>query len=149
MRNYKVAILGKLQSKFEAPFNDKSWDIWAYNYHIDDYRLPRITTWFDLHSKNPNPKAIITRSSFPFDCCESLLGGAYFNNTASYLIAYAILKKYKEIALYGMRFQTEDEKRLLQYQNTRELLFFAKGKGIKVSTPADPVMLCMYPRYGE
>ena len=33
-RNYKVAILGKLPTKFEAPFDDESWDIWAYNYRL-------------------------------------------------------------------------------------------------------------------
>lgn len=148
MRNYKVAILGKLPTKFNAPFEDSTWDIWAYNYHTDAYRFPRITTWFDLHKEKPNPNAQITRDTFPFLACEKLVGGTYFNNTAPYLIAFAILKRYKEIALYGMRFTADQEERLAQRQNVRELLFFAKGRKIKVSAPSDPIMLQAYPRYG-
>lgn len=148
MRNYKVAILGKLPTKFDAPFNDSTWDIWAYNYHADEYRIPRVTTWFDLHKNNPNPKASITRDNFPFLACEQLVGGSYFNNTAPYLIAYAVLKRYKEIALYGMRFMADQEERTAQRQNVRELIFFARGRKIKVTVPSDPIILQAYPRYG-
>jgi hypothetical protein len=65
------------------------------------------------------------------------------------LIAYAILQGYKEIALYGMRFDAEHEaRRNGEYQNVRELLFFAKGRGVKVTAPADRTMLQEYPYYG-
>ena len=120
----KVAILGKLYTKFKAPFDDYNFDIWTYNYHD------------------------ITQLNFPFDKCIDLVGGKYFNNTASWLIAYDILKKYKEIHLYGMRFQSENERRFLEYENVRELLFFAKGKGIIVKVPYDTIMLRQYPLYG-
>lgn len=143
----KVAILGKLPTKFKAPFDNKDYDIWAFNYHNE--KLPRITTWFDIHTNKPNPIADIYRQDFPFDEVEKLVGGKYFNNTASYLIAYAILKDYKEIELYGMRFETDTEKRKQEYQNVRELIFFAKGKGIKISAPVDNILLSEYARYGE
>lgn len=142
----KLAILGKLPTKFNAPFNDKDWDIWAFNYHREN--LPRVTTWFDIHAKNPNPRADITRCNFPFKDCEQLLGGQYFNNTVSYLIAYGVLQGYTEIALYGMRFLTDHEQRGNEYNNVRELIFFAKGKGIKITAPCDEVMLKQYPYYG-
>ena len=29
----KVAILGKLETKFKAPFDDPDFDIWGFNYH--------------------------------------------------------------------------------------------------------------------
>lgn len=141
----KVAILGKLSSKFFAPFDDKEWDIWAFNYHKEE--LPRITCWFDIHANNPNPIANITRDNFPFKGCENLVGGQYFNNSVSYLIAYAILKGYKEIALYGMLFENDKESRRGEYYNVRELIFFAKGKGIKISAYDKP-MLKEYPLYG-
>ena len=32
----KVAILGKLPTKFKAPFDDKKWDIWTLNYHNEE-----------------------------------------------------------------------------------------------------------------
>lgn len=145
--NNKVAILGKLPTKQNAPFNNTDWDIWAFNYHNDDPK--RVTTWFDIHAHEPNPKATINRTNFPFKECEELVGGQFFNNSVSYLIAYAILRGYKEIALYGMRFDAAHEtRRNGEYQNVRELLFFAKGRGIKITAPADKTMLQEYPYYG-
>ena len=90
----KVAILGKLASKFNAPFDDENWDIWTLNYHKEE--LPRVTLWFDIHANNPNPKANIKRENYPFKEAENLVGGQYFNNTISYMIAYAILKAIKK-----------------------------------------------------
>lgn len=145
--NKKVAILGKLETKFKAPFDDNTWDIWGFNTHKTP--PPRYTLWFDIHARGANNNADIKRDDFPFKECENLVGGQYFNNTVSYLIAYAILKGYKEIALYGVRFLRDaDEQRGGQYNNVRELLFFAKGKGIKVTAPYDTIMLREYPLYG-
>lgn len=142
----KLAILGKLDTKFKAPFNNPNYDIWAFNYH--KIMPVRYTLWFDLHANNPNPIADITRKNFPFEKVEQLLGGNYFNNSVSYLIAYAILKGYKQIELYGMRFWEDKERRNREYQNVRELIFFAKGKGIKVLAPYDDIMLSQYSLYG-
>lgn len=147
MQNKKVAILGKLQTKLYAPYWNKEWDIWTLNYNCDTV-LPRVTLWFDIHANNPNPNADITRQNYPFEEVEKLMGGQYFNNTISYMIAYAILKGYEEIALYGMRFVTDEQPRVEQYANVRELIFFAKGKGIKVTAPYDDVMLKEYTLYG-
>lgn len=147
MQNKKVAILGKLQTKQYAPFWDKDWDIWTLNYNYDDV-LPRVTLWFDIHINNPNPKADITRQNYPFEDAVNLVGGNYFNNSFSYMIAYAILKGYEEIALYGVRFISDSEPREDQYHNVRELIFFARGMGIKVTAPYDDVMLKEYKIYG-
>lgn len=142
----KLAILGKLPTKFKAPFDNPEYDIWAFNYHNEP--LPRVTKWFDIHACSPNPKADITRDNFPFKEVEELAGGQYFNNTVSYLIAYAILEGYKEIELYGMKFITDKESRNGEYQNVREWIFFAKGRGLKISAPADSEMLKQYALYG-
>lgn len=110
----------------------------------------RYSLWFDIHANGYNPIANITRKNFPFKEVENLVGGQYFNNSVSYLIGYAILKDYKEIALYGVRFLRDaDERRGGQYNNVRELLFFAKGRGIKISAPYDSILLNQYPLYGE
>lgn len=147
--NNKVAILGKLPTKFNAPFEDKEWDIWTLNKHIDCEKLPRVDLWFDIHSRGVYEKANITRGNYPFNEAEKLVGGQYFNNSISYMIAYAILKGYKEIALYGMNFNSEHEhRRDGEWQNVRELIFYAKGKGIKVIAPCDRVMLHEYKLYG-
>ena len=143
----KLAILGKLETKFKAPFDNPDFDIWGFNYH--KIMPPRYTLWFDLHTKNPNPIADITRKKFPFKKCTELLGGNYFNNTVSYLIAYAILKGYKEIYFYGMRFFDDGERRKREFQNVRELIFFAKGKGVKIKAPYDEIIMVEYPIYGQ
>lgn len=144
----KVAILGKLPTKFKAPFANSDYDIWAFNWHIDEKQIKRVDLWVDIHAKNPNPKAALTRQNFPFREVEKLLGGNYFNNTASYLIAYAILRGYKTIELYGMRFQSRDEQRKNEFNNVRELIFFAKGKGIDIKAPFDPHLFTQYELYG-
>ena len=144
----KVAILGKIETKFKSPFADKSYDIWSMNIHSDAEQIPRVDLWFDIHANKPNPNAGIKRENYPFDEAEKLVGGQYYNNSVSYMIAYAIIKGYKEIALYGMRFDYDKESRRKEYQNVRELIFFAKGKGIKVTAPADKIMLQEYEYYG-
>lgn len=148
MQRTKVAILGKLPTKHKAPFNNPDYDIWAFNWHTDEKQLKRVDLWADIHSIGFNPKATLTRKNFPFKEVEQLLGGNYFNNTASYLIAYAILKGYKTIELYGMRFQSLEEQRKQEYHNTRELIFFAKGKGIDIKAPFDPNLFTQYEYYG-
>lgn len=146
MNKTKLAILGKIETKFKAPFGNSDFDIWAFNYHPEE--IPRVDLWVDIHAKNPNPKAVLTRDNFPFSECHNLLGGNYFNNTASYLIALGIIKGYKEIHLYGMRFKSDKESRKNEYQNVRELIFFAKGRGVEIKAPYDPVMLETYSLYG-
>ena len=142
----KVAILGKLPTKFKAPFDDKDWDIWTCNYHQEG--LPRISLWFDIHANNPNPIADITRANYPFEDIEEMLGGQYINNSFSYMIAYAVYKGYEEIALYGAQFLNDQERRTGQFFNAREMIMFAKGRGIKVTAPYDSIMLQEYERYG-
>ena len=144
----KICILGKMNTKYEAPFDDKSWEIWSMNKHNDAKFIPRVDVWFDLHKDKEaftyNPNADIKKEDFPFEACHQLVDGRYFNNTAAYLIAYAILKGATEIALYGMQFIVDHERRNEEYQNVREMIFFAKGRGVKVTAPADAIMLRQY-----
>lgn len=144
----KLVILGKLDTKFKAPFNDPDYEIWAYNWHSDVNLIKRVDVWFDIHAHGANPIAKYKRDNFPFDECEKLLNGNYFNNTASYLIAFAILQGYTHIELYGMRFNSGTEIRNQEYHNVRELIFFAKGKGINITAPFDPIMFQQYQYYG-
>lgn len=142
----KVAILGKLPTKSKAPFDDKKWDIWTLNYHNEE--LPRVTKWFDIHAQGANPRADITRKNYPFKSIEKMLGGQYVNNSFSYMIAYAIYKKYTHIALYGAQFINDTERRDFQYLNVREILMFARAKGIKITAPYDNIMVQEYKLYG-
>jgi hypothetical protein len=87
--NSKVAILGKLVSKYNAPFEDMSYDIWTCNYNDP---LPRIDHIFDIHAHGANPKATITRANYPFKEAEMLVSGNYYNNTLSYMISLSVAK---------------------------------------------------------
>lgn len=136
----RVAILGKLQTKYNAPFKEDV-DIWTMNLHRDHSLIPRITCCFDLHKVPQNPNADILKKDFRFDLCKQLVGGNYFNNTVSYLIAYAILQEYEEILLYGMKFTCDHERRHGEFQNVQNLISFALGTGIPVHAPCDSVML--------
>jgi len=136
----KICILGKLQTKYEAPFDDKSWEIWAFNEHPDAKRIPRVDKWFNLHEYAADFDVDYTIKNFPFDMCENLVSGQYFNNCLSYLIAFAILQDADQIKLYGCRFDSDDKERSCEFANVRELIFFAKGLGIAISAPADRKM---------
>lgn len=146
-RNKKVAIIGKLNTRFKCPYDKPDWDIWGINKKEWETLPFKVNLWFDLHFEPFSKGQDFTRDNFPFEEIEKMIGGHYFNNTVSYVIAYAIYKGYEEIALYGMRFDAPAEKLIKQYENVRELIFFAKGKSIKVTAPYDAVMLQEYPAY--
>jgi len=133
----KICILGKLQSKYKAPFNDPSWEIWSMNKHVDEDLIPRVDKWFDIHQEIINSKATITKETFPFEACHELVHGERYCTTAAYLIAYAILQGAEEIALYGMRFTPDHSRRAQELENVRHMIWFCWGKGIKITCPAD------------
>ena len=134
----KVAIIGKKIEKFEAPYDDLSFEIWGCNKHDDFDKIPRFNLWFDIHDKstnhycNLNIKPLITIDEYPYDEIEKMLNGKRCNNSMSYMIAYAIYKGYNEIRLYGCNFKTVAENRTTQRINVVNLLYFAMGRGIKV-----------------
>jgi hypothetical protein len=145
----KLAILGKLPTKLNAPFDDADYDIWSMNLHSDTALIPRVDKWFDIHKKPENVNADVLRKDFPFEKCHNLVGGNYFNNSVSYMIAYAILQEYKHIELYGMRFSCDHERRHSEYYNVRELVFFARGKGTTVTAPVDEILLQDFTDYSN
>ena len=44
----KVAIVGGGPSRRRAPYDDETWEIWAFSSRA--WRYPRVTRWFELHS---------------------------------------------------------------------------------------------------
>ena len=148
----KVAILGKLPSKFKAPFDDEEFQIYGCNVHQDMEKIPRYDVWFDIHSNpstytNIDKSKLILRTQYPLADAINLVGGCFFNNSISYMIAYAILQGASVIHLYGVALQNGEEIRTKQLQNVRELLMFARGKGIDIWS-IEPNVLSPYPLYG-
>ena len=85
-----ITILGKLPSKFLADFSDPQNEIWSMNLHDDEFLIPRVDVWFDLHRQPKKESANLTIKNFPFEECHKLVKGRRFCSTAAYLIAYAI-----------------------------------------------------------
>lgn len=144
-KSKKIAIIGKLPSKFKAPFNDKDWCIWGCNVHSDMKQIPRFDLWFDLHINPATYKGIhksklITATKYPYKDAIELLGGRYFNSSMIYMVVYAILQGATDIALYGVRLDSPDEVRTQQLNVLRNVLFFAKGRGINVTSIEDNIL---------
>lgn len=142
MKNNKVAIVGVGRSMMEAPFFDKSWEIWGLNHHYNKY--PRWDLWFNLHKKEYIDYKHITQANYPYSDVlkmrnieifnyKHIIKYKYFASTMSYMTAYAILKGYKHILYAGCDFVSENEKRTYQRECLEQWIAFAQGKGIKIS----------------
>lgn len=142
----KLVILGKLPTKYNCPYlNDKSWEKWSMGIHVDQVIMEQyVDKWFDLHINPANTnKTTIHLKDFPLKELEDMVNGQYFNNISAILIAYAVYLGYTHIYLAGMQFIDDTEgyhKRQKQYQNVREMIFFARGKGIVVDCYDDIII---------
>lgn len=131
MKEY--CILGKLESKYLAPYENPDITIISMNSHCDEYLLPRVDLWFDIHEEPTREKADYTKDNFPFEECEKLVHGKRFVTTTAYLIAWCILQGATKIYLYGMRFTDDgNPRRQRELHNVREMLFFCMGRGIEI-----------------
>ena len=133
MTEKHITILGKLESKFYADFEDPNNEIWSMNSHQDEFLIPRVDKWFDIHEEPTRENADYTKENFPFEKCEKLVKGKRFVTTTAYLIAFAILQGATKISLYGMRFTDDgNPRRQRELHNVREMLFFCMGRGIEI-----------------
>ena len=131
MKEY--CILGKLESKYLAPYDNTDITIISMNSHCDEYLLPRVDLWFDIHEEPTREKADYTKDNFPFEECEKLVHGKRFVTTTAYLIAWCILQGATKIYLYGMKFTDDgNPRRQRELHNVREMLFFCMGRGIEI-----------------
>ena len=101
----EFCILGKLSTKYYAPFDNENITIISMNAHSDECMIPRVDFWFDLHHNPEKENADYTINNFPFEECHKLMGRR-FCTTMSYLIAWCILQGATKISLYGSRFTT-------------------------------------------
>lgn len=143
-----IIIVGKMFTKYQILGKPTFYDtlVWSMGKH-DDHDIIKdfVDQWFDIHKYpvNTDPETIL-REDFPFEECHTLLGGRYFNNTMSYMIAYAILGGATKLSFYGCTFAFDHEKRKDQLENVRQLVAFAKGRGIDIYD-FDGVITAEYP----
>ena len=155
-----VAIVGFQHERYEAPFDDPEWECWGMNYlhtsmKTTDYAWDR---WFQLHKRQwlqlhepdhfglhhlwmmdqripiyvadewPDVRSAVP---YPKDEVEAMPKGKYHAGSFDWMVAFAILKRFKRIALYGVNLTGGGEplsaRPCLEYW-----LGVAAGRGIEI-----------------
>lgn len=159
----KVALVGGGPSRRRAPFDDSSWEIWAFSSRL--WRYPRVDRWFELHAMTDLRQQLSWRRrgrrTFAgymrylrrLDCpvymqnehpdipmsvafpLDTVLErfGRCFTSTVSYMVALAIIEKYDHIALWGI--EARGSEYIHQRPALRYLLSLARQQGIRVDLP--------------
>lgn len=161
----KVCIVGFADGhKLEAPYDSDDFEFWGINRLHTDPAVPsdRFHRWFNLHDLikyHGEDKEhleflagfsgeIVLREedidkvpfpAVPFPRQELVERyGRYFNNTISWLIAYALELGFSEIHLYGVD-MAQDAVTNAEYSHQRPsceyFLGIAEGRGVKVHLP--------------
>lgn len=171
----KVAIIGGAQSRMQAPYDDTSWDIWAFS----SLRLstPRFTRWFEMHALADLQSQLHTKTkrrwsyrtylqflqglncpvymqrrydyiptSVAYPLQEALNAfGRCFTSTASYLLALAIMEQYDTIGVWGIHL-TERTVYARQRPGVEYLLGIARQRGIDICLPTGcPLRIPVHP----
>jgi hypothetical protein len=161
----QVCILGTAETLKEAPFDDKTWDMWAVASAIGHPDLKRVDRVLELHepdnwklrvdeinkAKIPvwmwkHYDEIPLSEKFPID---EVLGKfrRYFTNSISFLIAEAIREGYTDIALFGVHMATVGEYSS-QRPSCEYFLGYAEAKGINLWIPDGADILKAARMYG-
>lgn len=93
----------------------------------------RISLYFGMHDhESGKNKKIIDKSNYPLKEIIEKFNSTYFNNTISYMLAYAIYTEVEEITMYGIDMNAADE----YYAQRGSVMYwigYARAKGIKVN----------------
>jgi len=155
----KVALIGTApSSRMLAPFNDPSWQIWACS-PGNQGQLPRVDIWFELHGNLLWPENIsygapylewlktltipvmmqdnkLVPNATPFPMREMVdkFGPDFFTSSFAWMMALAIDRGAKEIALFGIDMASREEY-ILQRPGFYYFKYRAEQLGIKVWAP--------------
>jgi hypothetical protein len=155
----KVACIGTApSSRMLAPFADPSWQIWACSPGNQGV-FPRVDVWFELHcnllwpdykhygepyikwlSEQKFPVYMQDQSflsnalTFPAEELKKEFGVYHFTSTFAWMMAFAIYKGAKEVALYGIDMASHEE---YLAQRAGAYHFFEEGakRGCRVWAP--------------
>jgi len=169
----KIAIIGKAPSSRNlAPYDDQSWQIWTLSNLVAAKEVPRWDVQFEIHGwpylqaarngdlylnwlgqEHQNPiyvaelrPEIPSGVLFPKDEIIRRFG-TYFNNTVSWMMAFAITLEPEEIGVWGvdMAMATEYE---AQRPSCEFFLGWIRGAGIKLHVPPESDLLKTPRLYG-
>jgi len=155
----KVACIGTApSSRMLAPYNDPSWTIWSCspgNMGV----IPRADAWFEIHGNLLWPEnrhygepyiQWLRQQTFPIYMQDQSLvpnatplpykelvaefGPYFFTSSFAWMMAFAMMKGAKEIALFGIDMASRDEY-ILQRPGAYFFFMEAKRRGIKMMAP--------------
>lgn len=168
----KVAIIGTApSSRMLAPFNDPTWKVWACSPGNRGV-LPRYDEWYEIHANLLWPECVSygapyiewlktltcpvymqnnllvpNATAFPKEQMVNEFGPYFFTSSFAWMMAFAIMRGAKEIALFGVDMASKDEY-VLQRPGGHFFMWEAGRRGVKVSVPAESD-LCQPPQlYG-
>jgi hypothetical protein len=172
----KVAILGTVPHKSQAPFADPAFDIWAIAHACLGEPLPRVDEIYEIHkwdevvkwgspaawAMHPHAKVFLIEQreevpnsvAFPFDYLVKKFqifddrSEANMTNSISWMIAKAIDEGYEEIHIYGVNMSHHTEYGT-QKPSCEYYLGLAKGRGIKIYVPKESDLMKSYFQYGR
>ena len=155
----KIALVGTApSSRMLAPYADPSWTIWGCspgNMGV----LPRVDAWFEIHGNllwpehkhygepyinwlrqqtfpiyMQNQELVPNAVPLPYREIVKEFGPYFFTSSFAWMMAFAMMKGAKEVALYGIDMASRDEYIL---QRPGAYYFFEEGKkrGIKMQAP--------------
>ena len=155
----RVALIGTApSSRMLAPYNDPSWEIWGCspgNMGV----LPRVSEWFEIHGNLlwPENKHYgepyvnwLRQQTFPINMQDKSLvpnavplpkkelvaefGPYFFTSSFAWMMALAMYRGAKEIALYGIDMASRDEY-ILQRPGAYYFFMEAKRRGVTITAP--------------
>lgn len=168
----KVACIGTApSSRLLAPFADPTWQIWACSAGNMN-SLPRVDAWFEIHGNLLWPECAsfgppyiewLKQQKFPvYMQDQSLVPNAislpikelvqefspyFFTSSFAYMIAMAIKKGAKEIALFGIDMASREEY-IIQRPGAYHFFLEASRRGIKIWAPNESDIMQPPPLYG-
>ncbi len=142
----KICIIGGAPSAAEAPYDDKSWEIWGVS-DRHDY-VTRADRWFELHSlltedpdwaddwkkklaKWTQDCELWDLKRFPVESIKQRFGTYFLTSTVAWMLALAIDEAVDEIELSGIDMEHKEEYRD-QRAGVKHFIELAKFVGIKM-----------------
>lgn len=155
----KVACIGTApSSRLLAPFNDPTWQIWGCSPGNQGV-LPRVDVWFEIHKNLLWPEykhygepyinwlkqqkfpiymqdqsLVPNAITFPYQELVEEFGPYFFTSSFSWMMAFAMKCRAKEIALYGIDMASREEY-IIQRPGAYYFMLEGAKRGIKVTAP--------------
>lgn len=155
----RIAIVGGTKSWVDAPYEDKSWEIWVIGNQVQQYDHKRVDLIFEIHNDFSNRVEgyaqwladfkfpMVVGEGFPckneltevfdFNKAREMMSGDYLTSTPSYMVAYALYSRpdLEEIGFWGVDMAVDDTEYFYEQPCVQRWIGFCRGRGIKITLP--------------